>query len=215
MMSIIKNYLDLHDLWPKVGKRWDYTVKTSFSGYELNEVIITSIQLFGLLKKEQHFDKMKIYITVDYRYGNACPDTFTKFVVGLEKAMSYALQLEENVFSCSECSRIHEKTQKDMQMCKDCMFFKLRHDLKKKESDICSICQEEAYRFQLECGHYFHMGCISKLNTSQLKCPNCRHPISKRFIRRYFHTSSLSDSCSTISSIDGYDDDDIDTESIF
>jgi hypothetical protein len=214
MPSLIDNYLTDYDLWPKLGKRWDFNVKTLFSGYQLNDVNIMDIQLFGILKKDLDYDKMKIHVTVDYRYGNAYPDTFTKFVVGLEKAMSYVLQLERNVFSCSECSRIYEKCQKDMTMCKDCTFFKIRHELNhKNDYEICSICQEDAYRFQLECGHHFHMGCLSKLNPSQLKCPNCRHPISKQFIRRYFNISSNSDSCSSYSSIEDYDE--IDTESLF
>ena len=112
------------------------------------------IQLFGILKKDLDYDKMKIHVTVDYRYGNAYPDTFTKFVVGLEKAMTYVLQLERNVFSCSECSRIYEKCQKDMTMCKDCTFFKIRHELNhKNDYEICSICQEDAYRFQIGRAH--------------------------------------------------------------
>lgn len=52
-------------------------------------------------------------------------------------------------------------------------------------NDKCSLCQEqfgpeEAYTLG-QCGHNFHVTCISKSSTRQSVCPMCRSPISMRF----------------------------------
>lgn len=57
----------------------------------------------------------------------------------------------------------------------------------KKEANICSICQEEVFRFELDCGHSFHINCLSEMEMKNAKCPNCRMIIDKKIYRKSYY----------------------------
>lgn len=184
-MAEILSFLREQDCLPNVGTPWEYTLDTLFSGVHLENITIFHIMLSGKLLKENQFQKMKININIHYRCGNCNPYSFSKHVVGLENAFLCVLQLDKHVSSCSECSLLFEDKE-NRNICKDCSFFKFHRSFHTDQETICSICQEPVYRFRLDCGHFFHMGCLSKLDQDHLRCPNCRQPISQSFLSKYF-----------------------------
>ena len=163
---------------PEKGKDWFYHVDLKSSQFKMENLNFMSVSMSGKLKED--IDTMKITIKIEYSYGNSFKSTYQKPSFGIENAFRDLLHMENTHTACKECSSLFEKENEKTEVCKQCMFFVFRSKQKKDETKICSICQEEVFRYQLECGHSFHLGCLAGLNRKDAKCPNCRMGINSK-----------------------------------
>ncbi len=186
-------YLKEIDNLPIPGERWTYVVETEHSGIFLQDMNIEEIILTSHLDKiTADYTTMKVEVEIVYKCGHLSPSAFYKQITGLETAMMYIFQLGNHVQPCRECTTLFETNRKEgSTLCKDCRFFEFHDRINQVGEKTCSICQEPVVRFRLDCGHFFHIGCLSRLNKNQLRCPNCRAPISRKFLHRFMKKSSI------------------------
>lgn len=191
---------------PQEGKEWHYHIDLKSSQFKMENLNFKSVSMSGKFNKD--FDKMKITTRIEYSYGNSFKSTYLKYSCGVENAFHDLFTIEKTHRSCKECSVLFEKENENTEVCKECLFFLFLSNQKKNEKKICSICQEEVYRYELECGHSFHLGCLAGLNRKDAKCPNCRMGINGKMKTEIFKSHNdwyISDSESDSDSEDEYD----------
>jgi hypothetical protein len=78
---------------------------------------------------------------------------------------------------CASCGNFAHSAHyyQDVDMCETCLFEEISSS-ENKNTEICSICQEESKRmFKTGCGHFFHRKCLAGVNPKPYpKCPMCR-----------------------------------------
>lgn len=192
--------------FPQKGKEWYYHVDLNSSQFKINDLDIKKVSMRG--KCKENIDTMQITTRIEYSFGNSYRSTYFKYSRGIETAFKDLLNIQTTHCACKECSTLFEKEKEDTQVCKECMFFLFLSKEKKNEAKICSICQEEVYRYELECGHSFHLGCLAGMEKKDAKCPNCRMGIDKKMKVEIFKSRNdwyISDSDSDSDSEDEYD----------
>lgn len=118
-----------------------------------------------------------------------------EFNVKEQKRTEIVFDLLWNYKLCPECLVLIKK---ESDVCKTCMFHKIRqqYGIRKgiiTEIENCMICQESVYDSKLQCGHWVHQTCLIKLNPGkwydeslQLKCPVCRQSLTEQDEERFF-----------------------------
>lgn len=189
--NYMKFLKSIHNI-PEKDKYWVFCQNTLLSQFKMDEIKITDIVMRGT-PKDDNFDTLKIKLEIHYSYGNSGTSIYRKTIIGIENAFQLLFHLKETHVSCKECSILFEKTKDNLDYCKECKFFVTFSKLMKKEPSICSICQDEVFRFELECGHSFHIGCLSGMEMKNAKCPNCRLGISKKTLKEIYKKDSIYD----------------------
>ena len=189
---------------PEKDKYWFFCQNTFSSQFKMDDLKLSDIVMRST-PKDDDLNKMKIKLEIHYSYGNAGSSIYRKTITGIENAFQLLFNLKETHCACKECSVLFEKGKDNLNFCKECKFFVAFSKMMKKEANICSICQEEVFRFELDCGHSFHINCLSGMEMKNAKCPNCRMIIDKKTLRKIYRKSSYDYDTDS-------DSDDIDTD---
>lgn len=182
-------YLESFDCLPMEGKPWYMNLDTFASCLHMDGISLNSLQLYGKLSKDENYEKMKISVTFRYSIGKAEEVCYNECIQGLHTVLPFLSNVDNTHFTCKECGSLYKRNNIKDDYCKECKMFKCIVDLKNEVYPTCSICQESTFRFRLECGHSFHIGCLANMNRFNLRCPNCRMKVSKDFIDRIFNHS--------------------------
>jgi hypothetical protein len=169
---------------PLEGKEWFYHIDLNSSQFKIEDLNVKKVSMRG--KCKENVDTMRITTKIEYSYGNSYRSTCFKYSFGIENAFNDLFTIETTHRACKECSTLFQKEKEDTEVCKQCMFFVFLSKQKKNEKKICSICQEEVFRYELECGHSFHIGCLAGLEKKDAKCPNCRMGINGKMKTEIF-----------------------------
>lgn len=162
--------------------------------------------------------KMNIDVTILYDHGKWIDLEHSIQLHGVEQVYDFLINYKKYINLCKECGFMYcnlpencayksrnEEVEfvdtdgnklKNENLCSKCTPYSLIHFLQ-ESSKICSICQEPSFRFHLDCGHCFHLGCLTKLSSNNLKCPNCRAEIPMSFFNQFLppHKLLLQEEC--------------------
>lgn len=188
MMNFIEYLTSINNL-PKEGKSWYMIMDTFASCIKMDGISLHTIELYGKLNTEESFEQMKITITFRYHIGKGNELTYHEVFYDLNSVIPFISNLDSTHFICKECNFICKKINNEDEYCKECRIFKCLLDFKNEESQICSICHDCTFRFRLECGHQFHIGCLANMNRKNIRCPNCRMKLSNDFVEKIFQNS--------------------------
>lgn len=127
---------------------------------------------------EGNIDDLMI-VEIKFKLTGNINEVYTrrKKLRGVENAILYIWNFQQNHHLCLDCCQLNKNDSE----CENCIFYKsfmIFNNIKQ----LCGICQEETYRIQLNCNHFFHRSCLLKLDPNHLKCPLCRHPLDEDVI---------------------------------
>lgn len=185
-MSFVE-YLKTIDKLPEKGKNWFYHVDLSSSQFKIEDINVKRVTMCGKCKEDM--DSMIIKTELEYTFGNSFVCSYFKYSNGVENAFKDLMNISHTHKSCRECAILFEKDKNNYDVCKECSFFVSFSKMMKKEQKICSICQDPVYRYELQCGHSFHIGCLAGLKKHDAKCPNCRMIIDKNMKSKIFQNT--------------------------
>ena len=204
LMTLLRDHVP-----SSASQKWAYEIDISHSCFGIEHTSMERVVLSGL--GNESLDDMMVRVEVNFRVGKS---RHVRRVVlkkkGARAAITTLFRFPENHAVCCECGDL-KTTEDGRAHCESCLFLEVYSGIKRDGGppETCSICQEEAFRTVLPCGHVFHMTCLLSMNPHRLRCPNCRDPLPPGMIRQMFGA------CCDCAEDDEDDDDEEDEEEDF
>lgn len=189
----------LRDVVPKERcLLWQHIIDLENSLFRLDGATISEAVLTG--HGHENMDEILVNIKIYLLIGQSRHTEIVEFnAKGIETAIDCLFEFPEKAAICRECGKVQLRKDSD---CQECLFLKA-FAMRRKRQEVCTICQDHAFRIALPCGHVFHKTCLLSMNPYRLVCPNCRSPVSETIVKSLF--GSIGDS-------DDDDDDDDDED---
>jgi Ring finger domain len=168
------------------SQKWEYEIDVSHSCFCMEHTSMEGVVLSGT--GHENLEDVMVRIEINFRVEKS---RHVRRVLlkkkGVQAALTSLFRFPENHAICRECG-VLRLAEDDRAHCESCLFLEVYSDMKREGSppDLCSICQEPAFRTMLPCGHVFHMTCLLSMNPHQLRCPNCREALPSSMIRQCF-----------------------------